>query len=122
MDNKCLRCEADVRNQFAKSAIPITTFSSAVWPRGAGSCWRSSGEVSRRTRAEEFDDAGESLPVTEVARRTGLHRATVHRTLTVLLQLGYVHKDQDDLLYTTGFYLHTFGHFDNIIASPRPAA
>lgn len=66
---------------------------------------------------ECLGDAGESLPVTEVARRTGLHRATVHRTLTVLLQLGYVHKDPDDLLYTTGFYLHTFGHLDNIIAS-----
>jgi DNA-binding IclR family transcriptional regulator len=27
------------------------------------------------------------------------------------------HKGRDDLLYTTGFYLHTFGHLDNIIVS-----
>ncbi len=53
----------------------------------------------------------------DVARRTGLHRATVHRTLTILLQLGYVHKNQTDLLYTTGFYLHTFGYVENIIGS-----
>ncbi|MBV9539516.1 MAG: helix-turn-helix domain-containing protein, partial [Acidisphaera sp.] len=38
-------------------------------------------------------EAEEQLPVAEVARRTGLHRATVHRTLTVLLQMGYVHKN-----------------------------
>ncbi len=66
---------------------------------------------------ECLGEAAEPLSVADVARRTGLHRATVHRTLTILLQLGYVHKNQTDLLYTTGFYLHTFGYVENIIGS-----
>jgi DNA-binding IclR family transcriptional regulator len=64
---------------------------------------------------ECLGQAGEPLAVAEVARRTGLHRATVHRFLTVLLQLGYVHKNQAEALYTTAFYLHTFGYVENII-------
>lgn len=66
---------------------------------------------------ECLGEAAEPLSVAEVTRRTGLHRATVHRTLTILLQLGYVHKSQTELLYTTGFYLHTFGYVENIIGS-----
>src|SRR3954467_6239532 len=59
------------------------------------------------------------LSVSEVARRTGLHRATAHRILTVLLQMGYVHKDSRSALYSTAFYLHTFGRIDSIIAAIR---
>jgi DNA-binding IclR family transcriptional regulator len=66
---------------------------------------------------ECLGESAEALSVAEVARRTGLHRATVHRTLAILLQLGYVHKSQPDLLYTTGFYLHTLGHAEHIIGS-----
>jgi IclR family KDG regulon transcriptional repressor len=64
-------------------------------------------------------EAGEPLAAAEVSRRTGLHRATVHRILTVLVELGYVHKNQHQTLYTTGFYLHTFGYVGNIIARIR---
>jgi IclR family transcriptional regulator, KDG regulon repressor len=66
---------------------------------------------------ECLGETAEALSVAEVARRTGLHRATVHRTLTVLAQLGYVHKSESDLLYTTGFYLHTLGYVEHIIGS-----
>jgi IclR family acetate operon transcriptional repressor len=66
---------------------------------------------------ECLGDAGTPLSATEVARRTGLHRATVHRLLHVLAELGYAHKDAEDASYTTGFYLHTFGRTPNVIAS-----
>jgi DNA-binding IclR family transcriptional regulator len=66
---------------------------------------------------ECLGESAEALSVAEVARRTGLHRATVHRTLTVLAQLGYVHKSRSNLLYTTGFYLHTLGYVEHIIGS-----
>jgi IclR family transcriptional regulator, KDG regulon repressor len=66
---------------------------------------------------ECLGESAEALSVADVARRTGQHRATVHRTLTVLAQLGYVHKSQSDLLYTTGFYLHTLGYVEHIIGS-----
>ena len=66
---------------------------------------------------ECLGEAGEALPVAEVARRTGLHRATVHRLLTVLVGLGYVHKDAASAAYSTGFYLHTFGYTWNIIGA-----
>jgi DNA-binding IclR family transcriptional regulator len=66
---------------------------------------------------ECLGDAGAPLSAAEVARRTGLHRATVHRLLHVLAQLGYVHKDAEEASYTTGFYLHTFGRTPNVIAT-----
>jgi DNA-binding IclR family transcriptional regulator len=66
---------------------------------------------------ECLGDAGAPLSAAEVARRTGLHRATAHRLLTVLTELGYTHKNIEDASYTTGFYLHTFGWTPNIIAS-----
>src|SRR5262245_17407480 len=59
------------------------------------------------------------LSVAEVGRRTGLHRATAHRILTVLLQLGYVHKDPSNAMYSTAFYLHAFGHVDHILTAIR---
>jgi len=61
-------------------------------------------------------DAVEPLSVSEVAARTGLHRATAHRLLNVLLDLGYVHKDQGNSSYTTGFYLHVFGYAPSVIS------
>jgi DNA-binding IclR family transcriptional regulator len=66
---------------------------------------------------ECLGDAGTPLPAAEVARRTGLHRATVHRLLHVLADLGYAHKNAEEASYTTGFYLHTFGWTPNVIAS-----
>jgi DNA-binding IclR family transcriptional regulator len=66
---------------------------------------------------ECLGDAGAPLSAAEVARRTGLHRATVHRLLNVLADLGYAHKDAEHASYTTGFYLHTFGRTPNVIAS-----
>jgi IclR family acetate operon transcriptional repressor len=66
---------------------------------------------------ECLGDDGAPLSAAEVARRTGLHRATVHRLLNVLAGLGYAHKNAEDASYTTGFYLHTFGRTPNVIAS-----
>lgn len=66
---------------------------------------------------ECLGDAQSFLSAAEVARRTGLHRATAHRLLNILVDLGYVHKNPDDGTYTTGFYLHTFGYTPNVIAS-----
>lgn len=61
-------------------------------------------------------EAGKPLPAADVSRRVGLHRATAHRILVVLVQLGYVHKNEKDSTYTTGYYLHTFGYTGNIVA------
>jgi DNA-binding IclR family transcriptional regulator len=54
--------------------------------------------------------------VSEVARQTGLHRATAHRLLEVLCGLGYVYKNPDDRKYWVGYQLHTFGHWPRMIA------
>ena len=54
--------------------------------------------------------------VSEVARSTGLHRATAHRLLEVLCGLGYVYKSPDDRKYWVGYRLHTFGHWSSMIA------
>ncbi|MBM3560180.1 MAG: helix-turn-helix domain-containing protein [Alphaproteobacteria bacterium] len=56
------------------------------------------------------------LTVLEIARRTKLHRATVHRLLMVLNQLGYVYKDRVTREYWAGFHLHSFGHRTSMIA------
>lgn len=54
--------------------------------------------------------------VSEVARQTGLHRATAHRLLEVLCGLGYAYKNPDDHKYWVGYQLHTFGHWSSMIA------
>jgi DNA-binding IclR family transcriptional regulator len=54
--------------------------------------------------------------VSEVARHTGLHRATAHRLLEVLCGLGYVYKNPDDHKYWVGYQLHLFGHWPRVIA------
>ncbi len=66
---------------------------------------------------ECLGEAPEALGVAEVARRTGLHRATVHRLLSVLVQMGYVHKNAGTAEYSTAFYLHTLGYTYNVMAS-----
>lgn len=54
--------------------------------------------------------------VSEVARATGLHRATAHRLLEALCGLGYVYKSPDDRRYWVGYQLHAFGHRSSMIA------
>ena len=56
------------------------------------------------------------LTVVEIASQTKLHRATVHRLLMVLNQLGYVYKDRVTREYWAGFHLHSFGHRTSMIA------
>lgn len=53
--------------------------------------------------------------IAEIARETGLHRATAHRLLEVLRGLGYVYKASDHR-YWVGFELHRFGHRPSMIA------
>jgi len=53
--------------------------------------------------------------VSEVARATKLHRATAHRLLEVLCQLGYAYKAADRR-YWIGYSMHVFGHRTNMVA------
>ena len=53
--------------------------------------------------------------VSDVARATGLHRATAHRLLEVLCRLGYVHKSADRR-YWIGYSMHVFGHKASMVA------
>lgn len=73
---------------------------------------------------ETLGDSRIGLSVAEIARRTGLHRATAHRLIVVLHSLGYVYRSPESLTYTTGFYLHTLGRqrhvLDTIIQFSRP--
>lgn len=64
---------------------------------------------------ESLGDTQLGLTVADVSRSTGLHRATVHRLLTVLVDLGYVHKSPEDKKYTTAFYLHTLGRKEHVV-------
>ena len=64
---------------------------------------------------ECLSEAGKPLTAADVSRRAGLHRATAHRILVALVQLGYVHKSEHESSYTTGYYLHTFGYSGDIV-------
>jgi DNA-binding IclR family transcriptional regulator len=64
---------------------------------------------------ETVSEANEPVSAAEISRRSGLHRATAHRLLAVLCDLGYVHKDAVTKTYMTGFYLHTLGRQENVV-------
>lgn len=64
---------------------------------------------------ECLDQAGKPISVADVTRHTGLHRATAHRLLMVLVELGYVHKDPETKKYSTAFYLHTLGRREAVV-------
>lgn len=53
--------------------------------------------------------------VSDVARATGLHRATAHRLLEVLCGMGYAYKG-DDRRYWIGYNMHLFGYRSNMVA------
>jgi len=53
--------------------------------------------------------------VSDVARATGLHRATAHRLLEVLCSMGYAYKG-DDRRYWIGYNMHLFGYRSNMVA------
>lgn len=57
---------------------------------------------------EYLGNATEGRAVSDIARATGLHRATAHRLLEVLSDLGYVHKSADRR-YWIGYSMHVFG-------------
>ncbi len=64
----------------------------------------------------EFLDRSQSgRAVSEVARATGLHRATAHRLLEVLTSLGYTYK-AEDRRYWIGYKIHAFGHRANVMS------
>ncbi|MDG2269316.1 MAG: IclR family transcriptional regulator [Alphaproteobacteria bacterium] len=58
---------------------------------------------------EFLDSSPSGRAVSEVARATGLHRATAHRLLEVLCSLGYAYK-AEDRRYWIGYAMHVFGH------------
>jgi DNA-binding IclR family transcriptional regulator len=74
---------------------------------------------------ETLNEAERGLSVAEVARRAGLHRATVHRFLTNLAEMGYVRRDPERGTYWIGFNLARFGLKSRIIGrivhAARPA-
>lgn len=53
--------------------------------------------------------------VSDVARATGLHRATAHRLLEVLCGMGYAYKG-DNRRYWIGYNMHLFGYRSNMVA------
>jgi DNA-binding IclR family transcriptional regulator len=54
--------------------------------------------------------ASRELTGAEVAVRSGLSRATAHRFLANLADLGYVHRDVERKTYSVGFPLTLFGN------------
>lgn len=64
---------------------------------------------------EYLDSSPSGRAVSEVARATGLHRATAHRLLEVLCSLGYAYK-ADDRRYWIGYAMHVFGHPAIVVA------
>lgn len=95
-------------------------------PRSASSEFAENRSVMRALKIlESLGDSRVSLSVAEISRRTGLHRATTHRLVTVLHGLGYVYRNSETLTYTTGFYLHTLGTVrhvvDTVVEAARPS-
>lgn len=74
---------------------------------------------------EVLNDANRGLSVSEVARLAGLHRATVHRFLINLAELGYARRDPASGDYWIGFNLARFGLksriIERIVHAARPA-
>lgn len=64
---------------------------------------------------EVLNDANRGVSVSEVARIAGLHRATVHRFLINLAELGYARRDPASGEYWIGFNLARFGLKSRII-------
>lgn len=64
---------------------------------------------------EYLDSSPSGRAVSEVARATGLHRATAHRLLEVLCGLGYAYK-ASDRRYWIGYAMHVFGHPASVVA------
>jgi DNA-binding IclR family transcriptional regulator len=63
---------------------------------------------------EILGDHPGGISVPELAERTGLHRATIHRLLEVLRSMGYVAKTSQHKRYIIGFRMARFGNKDLI--------
>lgn len=74
---------------------------------------------------EVLGDAERGLSVSEVGRRAGLHRATAHRFLINLAEMGYARRDPVRGTYWIGFNLARFGLksrvIGRIVQAARPA-
>ncbi|MBT7363367.1 MAG: IclR family transcriptional regulator [Rhodospirillaceae bacterium] len=64
---------------------------------------------------EYLGDSTKGRAVSEVARATGLHRATAHRLLEVLCGMGYAYK-AEDRRYWIGYNAQLFGNRSNMVA------
>ena len=64
---------------------------------------------------EYLGDSTKGRAVSDVARATGLHRATAHRLLEVLCGMGYAYKGEDRR-YWIGYNSHLFGNRSNMVA------
>jgi len=56
-----------------------------------------------------FDDEHPERGVSEIAQQVGLHKATAHRIMTTLLNLGYLERAGDEQKYRLGVYLADLG-------------
>lgn len=64
---------------------------------------------------EYLGNSTKGRAVSDVARATGLHRATAHRLLEVLCGMGYAYKGEDRR-YWIGYNMHLFGYRSNMVA------
>jgi IclR family acetate operon transcriptional repressor len=68
------------------------------------------GSLARGTAIlEALGAAGEPLSLTAIAAGIGLNRPTTFRLLAVLQQLGYVHKNAREGVYTLGYRIYALG-------------
>ncbi|MBO6785055.1 MAG: IclR family transcriptional regulator, partial [Alphaproteobacteria bacterium] len=58
---------------------------------------------------EALGEAGDPRTLTEIAGTVGLARSTTFRLLAVLKDLGFVHKDPRDGVYSLGFNAYRLG-------------
>ncbi len=76
---------------------------------------RYENQSAERTFAilECVGEAENPIPLAQIARTTGLNRATTYRLLAVLTRLGWIHKDDDEGTYTLGYKVFALGRRQN---------
>ena len=88
-----------------KKGIHVKSRSNALPPEGTQSIHRT---ISLIRTVADYEDRGGRL--SQIARKTGLPTATVHRILSVLVSEGFVEYDPISKLYHLGIELYTLGN------------
>lgn len=71
---------------------------------------------------ETFDEKGKELSATEVCAQTGLNKASLHRILRNLEELGYLERNPDSRKYRLGLKVFFLGSFVEFFAELRRLA